>query len=114
MSLLIVLIILFVIYYLFIKDISWRQPELGVEGFNESTGKLCNSCSNKTYNQCLNCFNCGFCVDKYTGKGRCVAGDHNGPYNYDDCHNWYSGDSFLAMNKMNNNYKCSYGPHQMN
>lgn len=104
MGLIVFLIMLFVIYYLF-----WRRTE----GFNETVGRFCSTCRGKTYNQCTNCFNCGFCVDKY-GNMKCVAGDHKGQYNYEDCAVWYSGDRYSDMMKMNGNYKCSYGPHQMN
>jgi hypothetical protein len=70
------------------------------EYFNEQVGKFCYSCEEKTYNQCLNCFNCGFCVDKH-GNGKCIEGDHTGPYNGNICGMWYSGDPLTKMNQNN-------------
>jgi len=72
----------------------------GPENFNESTGTLCRSCQGKTFNQCVNCFNCGFCVDKF-GNSSCIAGDVNGPYNYEDCRLYYTGDKYTMMMQQN-------------
>ena len=82
-----------------------------IEGFD--TGKLCSSCTDNTYNRCLRCFNCGYCIDKY-GYGMCMAGDINGPYNYERCRKWYYGDPYLVMKNRNCNYKHSYGPKSSN
>ena len=84
-----------------------------VEGYNEQSGRFCPTCVNKTFNQCLRCFNCGWCVDKYGNSG-CVGGDQNGPYNYEDCAKWYYIDPFTFMTQRNNDYKCSYGPMSAN
>ena len=102
-----ILILFLVIFWIFVfsSRTSFR------EGFNESVGRLCHSCGGKTFNQCTDCFNCGFCIDKY-GNSRCVGGDHKGPYNYEDCEYWYSGDQYARMIRLNKDYKCSYGPHQ--
>jgi hypothetical protein len=70
------------------------------EHFNDQTGKLCNSCVGKSFNQCLGCFNCGFCVDKYGNSG-CIAGDQNGPYNYESCARWYYSDPYSFMIQKN-------------
>ena len=56
----------------------------------------CLTCEGKTPNQCMHCFNCGFCVDAQ-GNGACIGGDYKGPYNYEKCARWYSGDQFGAM-----------------
>lgn len=84
-----------------------------VEGFNEQAGQFCTTCSGKTFNQCSDCFNCGFCVDQF-GNGSCIGGDHKGPWNKERCARWYSGNPYTFMKQMNDNYKCSYGPKASN
>lgn len=79
------------------------------ESFNEQVGKFCLSCKDKTFNQCLECFNCGICVDK-SGNISCMGGDHRGPYNFERCYRWYHRDPYKTKMDMNKNYKCSYGP----
>jgi len=82
-------------------------------------GIYCTNCSGKNYNKCVDCFNCGWCVDKH-GRGKCVGGDvNNGPYNKENCHLWYSGDPYNFMKYENyieteKKYKCNYGPNNYN
>lgn len=83
------------------------------EHFNEQVGKFCTECHNKTFNQCLSCFNCGFGIDKF-GNSACIGGDHNGPFNYEEVALWYYGDPWSRMQYNNQHYKCSYGPKQSN
>ena len=85
---------------------------MNFERFNNTSGRFCPDCNGKNINQCLSCFSCGYCVDKY-GNAKCVSGDHKGPHNLENCKYWYSGNEFSAMMKLNGSYKCSYGPHQM-
>jgi hypothetical protein len=85
-----------------------------IENFNETSGRLCTTCQDKTFNQCLGCFNCVYCVDKW-GNGKCIGGDANsGPYNKEKCARIYSGDQFLRMEQNNANYSCQYGPSNYN
>lgn len=80
-----------------------------VEGFNDHYGTLCKSCENKTFNECMQCFNCSFCVDKW-GNGKCIGGDVNsGPYNKEKCARIYNGDAFLRAKQDNKNC-VMYGP----
>jgi hypothetical protein len=83
------------------------------EGFNEQVGNLCLDCYGKNFNQCLNCFNCGWAVDR-NGNGTCIGGDVLGPYNYERVARWYSGDPFYRMQERNRDYKLSYGPMSAN
>ena len=84
-----------------------------MEGFNEQTGRFCPTCRHKTPNQCMSCFNCGFCVDKF-GNSKCIGGDIYGPYNYEKCAYWHYGDPYSRMMYNNSNYRCSYGPMSTN
>lgn len=63
------------------------------EHMNDEVGRFCRKCKGRTFNQCLDCFNCGMCIDKY-GNSMCLPGDHKGPYNYENCSIWYHGDPF--------------------
>ena len=101
----IIAIIMFVIVYLLIEN----KGNCCIEGYNNQTGRFCISCANKTINQCLECFNCGWCVDKWGNSG-CIGGDHKGPYNFENCARWYYSDPWTYMMQRNKNYKCSYGP----
>ena len=108
-----ILAIILVIIFLFLINNNNNNDKNNIEGYNEETGQFCTTCSNKTINQCLQCFNCGWCVDKW-GNSACIGGDHKGPYNYERCYKWKHGDPFSEMLNRNKNYKCSYGPKQAN
>jgi hypothetical protein len=74
-----------------------------VEGLDQTYGTLCESCDNRSYGQCLRCYNCGFCessdsIDS-TGayKGKCMKGDFSGPSDKTQkCNKWYSNDPFWS------------------
>lgn len=67
------------------------------EHFHEKYGGYCKCCKGKSINQCHECFNCGFCIDKL-GRGQCVPGDAHGPYNKNiKCAMWYHSDPFSRM-----------------
>lgn len=85
------------------------------EGFqNYGSGQFCPDCSGRTYNQCLSCFNCGFCVDIF-GNSSCINSTvASGPLNKEKCARLYMADPWNDMREMNDNYKCSYGPRQGN
>ncbi len=83
------------------------------EGYNDQTGRFCTTCRGKTPNQCMRCFNCGFCVDRW-GNAQCIGGDHKGPFNFERCMSWYHTDPYSFMLQRNANYKCSYGPRSSN
>ena len=64
------------------------------ENFNLTTGKYCINCEKKTFGQCMDCFNCGFCL---TGKdmGYCTSGTRLGPDVRDKtCKRWIHNDEF--------------------
>jgi len=104
-------ILLIIIAFIFLYMAIFRQTE---EHFNEQTGFFCSTCNDKTFNQCVRCFNCVFAVNKW-GDGRCLGGDAvSGLYNNEDYAYYYSGDPLPTMNYMNTHYKCSYGPKQGN
>ena len=104
LGLLIIVLIIFVIILM---------TKNNKEGFNEQVGTFCYTCKEKTPNQCLRCFNCGFCVDQF-GNAKCIGGDQYGPWNREKCARWIYGDPFSRMIQDNDNYKCSYGPKSMN
>jgi len=104
-NLLCILLLIILIVYLFTNS---RK-----ENFNDQTGKFCTTCAGKTTNQCLKCFNCGFCVDKW-GNSSCIGGDHRGPYNFERCAAWYHTDPYSTMMQRNANYKCNDGPRSSN
>lgn len=51
------------------------------ELFTGQQGILCNDCNNLSFNNCINCFNCGYAFMN-DNKGMCMSGDVNGPYKY--------------------------------
>ena len=93
-------ILVFGIFYLYLTK---SAP---FETFNQDSGTLCYDCENKTYNQCVNCFNCGFCVDKY-GNGKCIgATSALGPLNNEKCAKLYMADPFYQVQQKNYNDPC--------
>lgn len=110
-SIIVVTLIIILIVIRFVKNNIITNV---TENFNEQNGQLCFTCENKTMNQCLECFNCGFCVDQF-GNGKCIGGDAaSGPYNNESCRLWYQSDPYVLMKQRNANYKCSYGPRSSN
>jgi hypothetical protein len=56
----------------------------------------CTNCDNKLHDECIDCTNCGICID-YNGQKRCESGDANGPFNRNDCAYWIHGWKDQAM-----------------
>ena len=84
------------------------------EHFNEQSGRFCSSCKEKTFNQCLNCFNCGFCVNSNGSSGCIGASMPSGTYNNEKCDRLYLGDPYQRMQQNNQNYELEMGPKQGN
>lgn len=98
--------VMFMMGFLFIK---FQNKKEGFEA-----GKFCPICSGKTPNQCMGCFNCGWCVDE-DGNGSCIGGSVNeGPFNNERCAQFYHGDPFYRMKQDNKNQRCSDGPRSYN
>ncbi len=93
MLLLIILFLIIIIIYFSNK-----------ESFGRISGKWCINCNKKSYGQCMDCFNCGFCVtDK--NKGYCTPGTVFGPTNLKEkCQRWIHNDDF--SNNLNRINKC--------
>jgi len=73
------------------------------ESFDGSVGHICTCCNNKDNRQCLQCENCGICVNK-NKKSQCVKGDVHGPYSKTiTCDKWKHSDPFYA----NTNNPCN-------
>ena len=91
MNKIIIIIIIIVIFIYFFK------PNIH-EGYNSQSGQFCQDCNSRPFNTCLQCFNCGICVNKY-GDYKCVPGDYKGPYNMERCVYWYNRDPFTTKPK---------------
>ena len=48
------------------------------ENFGRISGKWCDDCTKKSFGQCMDCFNCGFCLTE-SNKGYCTKGTVFGP-----------------------------------
>lgn len=96
------------------------------EGFWGDSGQFCTTCTSRTPNQCLSCFNCGLAYDRY-GNSACIGGSVHGPFNYEsarwyhggainpnDIIYWKHGDPYSYMIQRNANYNCSMGPRSSN
>ncbi len=94
-KIILLLVVLFVIYKLLFAS-------QDLENFNRTTGKWCDNCEKKSFGQCLDCFNCGFCVTE-SGKGYCTKGNVFGPYdNNENCVRWIHNDEFSSMLNLKN------------
>ncbi len=88
LKLLILLFVIFIIYKFFYNT----------ESFSRIYGKFCRQedCKNKTFGQCLDCFNCGFCLED-ENKGVCVPGNIYGPTNKNKkCMKYIHNDEFYT------------------
>lgn len=82
---------LFIIIF-FLLALVFYSPIIS-ESFS-SNGRLCNSCSHKSFNQCIDCLDCVFCIDS-SGNSSCIPGTLNGPNNPNiKCSRLYTSDSF--------------------
>ena len=97
MAIVVILFILLVI--LLVGYCSGDMGTLTGEPFIGRLGSTCNPavCADqKTITPCLNCYECGYCMNK--SGGRCVPGSPNGPYPIDgkvvECEKWYHDDPF--------------------
>ena len=102
---LLIILLIIILFFIWISE--------SKEGFNDHSGQLCTTCNGRTFNQCLQCFNCGFCVDKW-GNSTCVGGDRFGPYNFEKCDYYYYIDPYYRMMENNKFEKCSDGPRSAN
>ncbi len=98
MNKLTVVLLLSIVVVLFLKR--YKVQDNKVEKYNDTSGQLCITCNGKNINQCLNCFNCGFCVDEY-GNSQCIGGNYIGPFNKEKCVRWYHGDPYAYMIRRN-------------
>ncbi len=79
------LVLLFVIYKYF----------LTTENFGRISGKWCKDCNKKTFGQCMDCFNCGFCLSE-SNKGYCTSGTVFGPKDKsENCLRWIHADDYI-------------------
>ena len=75
------------------------------EHYGRIHGKWCEKCNKKTFGQCMDCFNCGFCL-KGNNKGYCTEGTVFGPNNkYEKCQRWIHNDDYSRS--INLTGKCS-------
>lgn len=79
-----ILVVLIIVFF---------SKKKNVENFDGKYGLVC-SCKNKTINQCVQCYNCGFCLDN-KGSAQCIPGDVHGPYDSKKkCLVWYHNDPY--------------------
>jgi len=86
-----IILIIITLFIIFSVNLMIKTKPIN-EGLNEQVGRFCYTCSNKNYNDCLSCFNCGYCFDEF-GNRQCIGGDYRGPYNFEKCGIWKSGKS---------------------
>lgn len=117
MELLLGLLLICVIFFLINRSTTFDKGDYRTEGFshfNRTNGTYCYTCANKNYNECVSCFNCGWCVDKW-GNGSCIGATvAGGPMNNERCELLYFTDPFPSVRQDNYNYRCSYGPQAAN
>jgi len=65
--------------------------------------KYCRNCYQKGPGKCMQCNNCGWCVDG-NGYGSCVLGDQSGPYFADCVQYFYNGGRKVLMGSRRNLY----------
>ncbi len=102
--------IVYILFLIFIIIIIYKLSD-SVEKFSDNSGNYCGSCNNRTFGQCINCFNCDFVVDPKNGnEGICVKGSIDGPQKYTN-KLWYTGDNFWRYNEVTKQ-NCIFKPYQ--
>ena len=82
-----------IIIIIIVVIILWYIYSQTNEGF---IGQYAGTCSpsicrdQDTIDTCLNCYECGYCMNK--NGGRCVKGSPEGPYGNIKCAKWYHND----------------------
>jgi hypothetical protein len=67
-----------------------------IDLFNNTTGKQCIDCYKKSFGQCLDCFNCGYCDNK------CISGNIFGPSDKKiKCKRWFHNDDYINIKYFN-------------
>lgn len=69
-----------------------------IEAFSGKYGNVCRNCDSKTFGECLECADCGFCINDFSSK--CVSGDVHGPFE-GKCQKWYQNDPFTRAELSN-------------
>lgn len=75
----------------------WFTNNNQTEHFANRNGSICKCCTGKSIRQCMDCENCGYCVDKF-GRAGCVEGNLYGPYDKNlECQIWKHSSPWSAM-----------------
>jgi hypothetical protein len=96
------LFMIFVMLYLYYVFVSCGQSKKIIEKLDENAGRYCSSCEDRSFGQCLQCYNCGFCGSG--NKGMCMKGTFAGIQ--DDPNKqcpgkWYTNDTYWRNNNTN-------------
>lgn len=92
-------IIVLAIVYAYRKKF-FNISEQKTENFNGKYGNICTDCSTKTMGECLECADCGYCINDFSSQ--CVSGDVHGPTK-GKCKKWYQNDPFSRAALSNDN-----------
>jgi len=95
------LILVSVLTYLYVKKYKTN------ENFTLDSGLFVDptKCGTYTLGKCLECANCGWCMDSFSSK--CVSGDAYGPTT-GTCQKWYHNDPFgRALLSADNDYRSA-------
>jgi hypothetical protein len=91
----IMLIIILIIYWLKV----WYYDKKK-EKFNGRYGTRCFKCENKTLGECMECSDCGYCLN--LDGSSCMAGDFRGPYDHNiKCNRWIQNDPWSSHQFVN-------------
>lgn len=101
-----IIITIVVLWFLFINRQWVLNTSIGktivqkTENFNGKYGNICSDCSSKTLGECLECADCGYCINDFSSQ--CVPGDVHGPTK-GTCKKWYQNDPFTRAALSNDN-----------
>lgn len=82
---LVVIIAVAVLYYT-----NKQTNQMITEPLIVDKNKICTTCGDKTRNECSDCSNCGYCINR--GTGECKEGNKNGPMSDKNCDTWLYDD----------------------
>jgi hypothetical protein len=79
-----------------------------VEGLDDISGRLCQTCDGLSFGKCIQCFNCAFKAQGY--KGKCVSGESIPDKPLESTERWLVNDTFWRSVYATPRTSCALAP----
>lgn len=96
-SIILMIIVLILVAYLLKLIFDTNKKK---EKFNGRYGTMCFKCEDKTLGECMECSDCGYCINQ--DKSQCLSGNFSGPYDGNvKCQRWIHNDPWSTFQFVN-------------